>query len=120
MHTWISCFSIGFAMFLVCATQAAPRNKFLTGDGKLTDILTLKDGQGGFVGITGSIWTVRPDGSWDRQRFINVRMNKPDQQGELTDKQLQAGTQVANKEVVQTDVGEVSHECDSHRKGRIL
>ena len=50
MNAWIFCFSIGFAMFLVCAAQAAPRDKFLTGDGKLTETLTLKDGQGGFAG----------------------------------------------------------------------
>ena len=91
MNAWISCFSIGFASFLACGTQAAlPRDKFLTEDGKLPDTLTLQDGQGGFAGITGSIWTVRPDGSWDRKRFINARMNKPDQQGKLTANQLQA------------------------------
>ena len=82
---------MGFALSIACATQAAlPRDKFLNGNGKLTDTLTLKDGQGGFVGMTGFIWTVRPDGSWDRKRFINARMNKPDQQGKLTAKQLQA------------------------------
>ena len=90
MTAWTSCFSIGFAVFLACPTQAAPRDKFLTDDGKLTDTLTLKDGQSGFVGTTGSIWTVRPDGSWDRKRFINAKTNKPDQQGKLTPKQLQA------------------------------
>ena len=90
MTAWTSCFSIGLAFSLACATQAAPRNKFLTDDGKLTNTLTLKDGQGGFVGTTGSIWTVRPDGSWDRKRFINARIDKPDQQGKLTAEQLQA------------------------------
>ena len=84
-------FVIGFALFLACATQAAlPRDKFLTNDGKLAATLTLQDGQSGFAGVTGIIWTVRPDGSWDRKRFINARMNKPDQQGKLTAEQLQS------------------------------
>jgi len=90
MNAWISCFSIGFASFLVGATQAAPRDKFLTDDGKLTETLTLKDGQSGFVGTTGFVWTVRRDGSWDRKRFINAKTNKPDHQGKLPPKQLQA------------------------------
>ena len=44
MNAWTSCFSIGFASFLACATQAAAVDKFLTADGKLTETLTLKDG----------------------------------------------------------------------------
>ena len=82
---------VAFTLLFVGALQAAlSPDKFLTKEGRLTATLTLKDGQGGFVGITGSIWTVRPDGSWDRQRFINARIDKPDQQGKLTAKQLQA------------------------------
>ena len=45
---------IAFTLFFAGTTQAAlGRDKFLT-----------KDGQGVFVGITGLVWTVRPDGSW--------------------------------------------------------
>ena len=91
MTAWTSCSSLGFALFLACSTQAAlPRDKFLSEDGKLAATLTLKDGQSGFAGVTGFIWTVRPDGSWDRKRFINARIDKPDQQGKLTAKQLQS------------------------------
>ena len=80
-----------FILLFGCNVQAAlPRDKFLTKEGKLTATLTLKDVQGGFAGITGLIWTVRPDGSWDRKRFINRSMRKPDQQGKLTAKQLQS------------------------------
>jgi len=69
-----------FTLLFAGTTQAAlGRDKFLT-----------KDGQGGFVGISGLIWTVRPDGSWDRKRYINRTMRKPDQQGKLTAKQLQS------------------------------
>ena len=80
---------IAFILLFVGALQAAlPRDKFLTKEGRLSATLTLKDGQGGFAGFTGSIWTVRPDGSWDRKRFINRTMRKADQQGKLTAKQL--------------------------------
>ena len=71
---------IAFVLLFACNIQAAlPRDKFLTKEGKLTATLTLKDAQGGFVGITGLVWTVRPDGSWDRKRFINRTMRMPDQ-----------------------------------------
>ena len=82
---------IAFTLLFAGTTQTAlPRDKFLTKEGRLTATLTLKDGQGGFAGFTGSIWTVRPDGSWDRKRFINRTMRKPNQQGKLTAKQLQS------------------------------
>ena len=82
---------IAFTLLFARTTQSAlPRDKFLTKEGKLSATLTLKDGQGGFVGITGLIWTVRPDGSWDRKRFINRSMRKPDMQGKLTAKQQQS------------------------------
>ena len=71
---------IAFTLIFAHTTQAdLPRDKFLT-----------KDGQGGFVGTTGLIWTICPDGSWDRKRFINRTVRKPDQQGKLTAKQLQS------------------------------
>jgi len=82
---------IGFVLSLACTTQAAlPRDRFLTRHGNMAATLTLRDGQGGFAGITGFVWTIRPDGSWDRKRFTNSRMDKPDQQGKLTAKQLQS------------------------------
>ena len=80
---------IAFTLLFADALEAAlSPDKFLTKGGRLTATLTLKDGQGGFAGFTGSIWTVRPDGSWDRKRFINRTMRKADQQGKLTTKQL--------------------------------
>ena len=82
---------IAFTLLFARTTQSAlPRDKFLTKEGKLSATFTLKDGQGGFAGITGLIWTVRPDGTWDRKRFINRSMRKPDMQGKLTAKQQQS------------------------------
>ena len=80
---------IAFTLLFAGTLQAAlPHDKFLTREGKLSATLTLKDGQGGFAGFTGLIWTVRPDGSWDRKRFINRTMRKADQQGKLTAEEL--------------------------------
>ena len=47
---------IAFTLLFARTTQSAlPRDKFLTKEGKLTATLTLKDAQGGFVGITGLV-----------------------------------------------------------------
>ena len=77
-----------FALLLAYNLQALPRDEYLTKDGKLGQILILKDGQGGFAGITGSIWIIDPDGSWEHKRFFNNRIDKADQQGKLTTKKL--------------------------------
>ncbi len=79
-----------FILLFACTTQAnLPRDKFLTKDGKLSATLTLKDVQSGFAGFTGVIWTIRPDGSWDRKRIIGRTTRKPDLNGKLSPKQLQ-------------------------------
>ncbi|MDP7011809.1 MAG: hypothetical protein QF685_10545 [Verrucomicrobiota bacterium] len=80
-----------FALLFARTVQVAlSRDKFLTKDGELSALLTLKDSQGGFVGTNGLIWTVHPDGSWDRKRFINRTIRKADMQGKLSAKELQA------------------------------
>lgn len=81
---------IVFALLFALPTQGTLiRDRFLGKDGNLTAILSLKDGQGGIAGITGLLWTVRPDGSWERKPFTNKSIGKPDQKGKLTPKQLQ-------------------------------
>ena len=78
-----------FLLLFAGKTQAnLSRDKFLTRDGKLSATLTLKDVQGGFAGFTGVIWTIRPDGSWDRKRIISRTTQKPDLNGKLSAKQL--------------------------------
>jgi len=77
-----------FALLLAYNLQALPRDEYLTKDGKLGQILILKDGQGGFAGITGSIWIIDPDGSWEHKRFFNNRIDKAVQHGKLTTKKL--------------------------------
>ena len=82
---------ISFTLLFAFASQASlPRDKFIAADGSLTNTLTFQDGQVGFVGITDFIWTVRPDGSWDRKRFTNGKVGGPDQKGKLNVKQRQS------------------------------
>ena len=58
-----------FALLLASNAQGIARDKYITKDGKLGESLTFKDEQGGFAGVTGSIWAVQPDGSWEHKRF---------------------------------------------------
>ena len=79
-----------FLLLFACTTRAVlPRDKYLTMEGLLSATLMLKDVQGGFAGFTGVIWTIRPDGSWDRKRIIGHTTHKPDFNGKLSAKQLQ-------------------------------
>jgi hypothetical protein len=82
--------SLIFALLLASNTQGIARDKYITKDGKLGESLTLKDGQGGFTGVTGSIWAVQPDGSWEHKRFLNKKVDKADRKGKLTGRQLQS------------------------------
>ncbi len=79
-----------FLVLLICKAQGTLlRDKYLTSKGKLSATLTLKDVQGGFAGFTGIIWTVRPDGSWDRKQIVGRATRKLDLNGKLNAKQLQ-------------------------------
>ena len=79
-----------FLLLFACTTQAALlRDKYLTKEGKLSATLTLKDVQGGFAGFTGVVWTIRPDGTWDRKRIVGRATRKPDLNGKLSARQLQ-------------------------------
>tara|TARA_Y100000588_G_C14060164_1_gene841038 strand:+ start:207 stop:716 length:510 start_codon:yes stop_codon:yes gene_type:complete len=76
-------------LFLHPIQETFACDKFIGKDGKLTATLTLKDSQIGFTGITGLLWAIKPDGSWERKCFTNNRMAKADQQGKLTPNQMQ-------------------------------
>jgi hypothetical protein len=49
--------------------------------------LTLKEAQGGFVGMTGTIWSIRPDCTYSVSRFVNDRVEEPHLKGQLTPEQ---------------------------------
>ena len=76
-------------LFSCWALATLPRDKYLRKDGKLAATLTLKDLQSGTNGVKGTIWTVRPNGSWDRKQVAGRTTRKPDRSGKLTARQLQ-------------------------------
>ena len=55
----------------------------------LTAPLVLKDLQGGFVGQTGTVWTIAPDCSFTVARQIGAKVGDPHKQGHLTAEQQQ-------------------------------
>jgi len=63
-------------------------SKYLDEEGKLKRTLVFKDAQGGFAGFSGHILTIEPDGSWQRQPFLNEDVREADQQGMLSANQL--------------------------------
>lgn len=66
------------------------REVYLNTDGTLRQPLVLRDAQGGFAGFTGWIWTIKPDGSWQRQSFLNEQVREADKSGKLSPEQLTA------------------------------
>lgn len=50
--------------------------------------IVLTDVQGGFVGMSGWVWTIERNGSWQRQRYVIKPKNPPDLQGRLSPEQL--------------------------------
>ena len=54
---------------------------YLSNDGALLHSLVLRDAQFGSVGESGTLWTVKPDGSWRQQSFINAIVGKAEYEG---------------------------------------
>jgi hypothetical protein len=50
-------------------------------------MLILRDSQSGFVGKTGTVWTINPDCSFTVSRFVNEAVSEPHKRGELTTEQ---------------------------------
>ncbi len=48
---------------------------YLTPDGKLRQVLEIRDVQGGFAGFTGKNWRITPDGEWTRARVFNQKLD---------------------------------------------
>jgi hypothetical protein len=62
---------------------------YLDSDGQLKHPLTLLDAQGGFVGLTGTLWSIERDGRWTRQRYIQRPVPGTEEAaGRLTRRQL--------------------------------
>jgi len=75
---------------LAAAGRAAEPADYLTKDGQLKHPLEFRDGQGGIAGVTGTAWTIRPDGSWAVATFLNDKEQKVLGKGKLGAKQLAA------------------------------
>jgi hypothetical protein len=62
-------FCLGFMGAI--AMNKSSSNSFLKENGNLIAELEFKDGQSGFVGVSGTSWTILPDGSSRANRFVN-------------------------------------------------
>lgn len=76
-----------FASWTVIAVVAGA-DAYLTPEGRLHAPLELRESQSGFAGVTGTRWTIAPDGRWTRAGFINDQVRPPDRQGRLSGQQL--------------------------------
>ncbi len=86
-------------VLLATAARAADPGDYLK-DGKLRQALELRDGQGGFAGVTGTAWVIEPDGSWTVFTFLNDRTQRTLRKGKLSEKQLAAlAAQMAAQDV---------------------
>lgn len=59
------------------ATSTFSGNGYLKQNGHLISKLEFSDGQSGFVGISGTIWIIFPDGAIKGSRFINDTVLSP-------------------------------------------
>lgn len=50
-------------------------------------MLTIRDSQDGFAGKTGTVWTIRPDCSYEVARFRGDEVSPPHLKGQLTPEQ---------------------------------
>lgn len=83
---------LGVALPVFCTSFVLaqfPRQKYLHKNGKLKEILILRDVQVGTTGSQGTLWTVRPSGAWDRRQVAGRIARKPDRTGKMTVRQLQ-------------------------------
>jgi hypothetical protein len=52
-------------------------HKYVTSGGQLQARLVFRDGQDGFAGISGEIWTIEPGGHFSIARFLNDKTHPP-------------------------------------------
>jgi hypothetical protein len=98
------------AMFLLVATvckagsmcQNPPSRhelrKYLTPEGRLQARLVLRDGQQGFAGVSGEIWTIEPEGHLSIARFLNDKTDPPYRERTLAPAELKELGKVLAKE----------------------
>ena len=72
-------------------------------------MLTVKDSQDGFAGTTGTIWTIKPDCSYEVARFRGSEISPPHLRGQLTPEQqskLASALSSATVETLPARIGE--------------
>jgi hypothetical protein len=47
--------------------------------------IVIREGRGGFVGTTGTVLTIEPDGSFSEAPFVNSQVRSPERRGTLPD-----------------------------------
>lgn len=71
---------VSLLAFMTAMAMSTPRNNpFLTEDGHPIAELEFRDGQMGFVGISGITWSILPNGTCQASRFINDTVSSPHQ-----------------------------------------
>ena len=77
------------ALWLLTAAAmcAAPPHQAQAADCLAKPMLTIKDSQDGFAGKTGTIWTIKPDCSYEVARFRGTEVSPPHLKGQLTPEQ---------------------------------
>jgi hypothetical protein len=88
------------ACLLVAATAVAAEkpSPYLDDQGQLKAAISLRNAQGGFVGFTGQLYTIEPNGEWTVQRFVNQKVDEPSRKGKLPKGQLAELAQSLAKE----------------------
>jgi len=86
---------------LVAATSSiASPHRAQAADCPAKPMLTIKDSQDGFAGKTGTIWTIKPDCSYEVSRFRGAEVSPPHLKGQLTpEQQLQLAGVLASAAV---------------------
>jgi len=64
--------------------------------------LTLKDAQTGFAGTTGTVWTIKPDCSYEVSRFVENNVSAPHRRGRLSPEQQAKLSSVLSEKAITT------------------
>jgi hypothetical protein len=75
---------------LATAARAGDLGDYLTKDGQFKHSLAFREGQMGFAGTTGTVWTIEPSGQWSVATFLNEKTLKTLRKGQLSEKQRRA------------------------------
>ena len=96
-------------LLALAAAGMAPQHQVLAANCPVKPMLIVKDTQDGFAGTTGTIWTIKPDCSYDVARVRAGEVSPPHLKGQLTPEQqskLAAALSAAAVETLPARIGE--------------